>query len=261
VKKLKGILCTPKRGASGFTLIELLVVIAIIAILAAILFPVFTAAKDSSNLTKCSSNLRQIYNGWNMYIQDWGGRVAQSIGGTYVGWGDWQVMGGGTERMGWTEKIYGYTKNIAIYHCPKTKLNFSYGMNYMLGANYAKTIEPVRPAKTICLFEVPSYDEKVFAYGRTPVVLKASNDFRTTGDSDLTNDNQKDGYAYGDDTTTRMTQVPIEEHARYNANKHFAWLYFPGRHKNGNNIVFVDGHVKFFKNWDSKYMTFDPMKY
>src|ERR1043166_4908201 len=55
----------------GFTLIELLVVIAIIAILAAILFPVFAQARDKARQTTCLSNLKQIGNVLMMYIQDW----------------------------------------------------------------------------------------------------------------------------------------------------------------------------------------------
>ena len=56
--------------ASGFTLIELLVVIAIIAILAAILFPVFAQAREKARQTACLSNLKQIGLGLNMYVQD-----------------------------------------------------------------------------------------------------------------------------------------------------------------------------------------------
>jgi prepilin-type N-terminal cleavage/methylation domain-containing protein/prepilin-type processing-associated H-X9-DG protein len=57
-----------RRPGAGFTLIELLVVIAIIAILAAILFPIFARAKESGRRTTCSSNLRQIYVGLSMYL-------------------------------------------------------------------------------------------------------------------------------------------------------------------------------------------------
>jgi prepilin-type N-terminal cleavage/methylation domain-containing protein len=59
-----------KRSRRGFTLIELLVVIAIIAILAAILFPVFARARDAARGTQCMSNIRQINTGLQMYTQD-----------------------------------------------------------------------------------------------------------------------------------------------------------------------------------------------
>jgi prepilin-type N-terminal cleavage/methylation domain-containing protein/prepilin-type processing-associated H-X9-DG protein len=65
------ILRQPRVSSSGFTLIELLVVIAIIAILAAILFPVFSQARESARSTACLSNTRQIGLGLNMYVQDY----------------------------------------------------------------------------------------------------------------------------------------------------------------------------------------------
>src|SRR4026207_1946933 len=64
-------LCTHPRRRTGFTLIELLVVIAIIAILAAILFPVFAQAREKARQTGCLSNTRQIGTAVNMYLQDY----------------------------------------------------------------------------------------------------------------------------------------------------------------------------------------------
>ncbi|MFA7373675.1 MAG: prepilin-type N-terminal cleavage/methylation domain-containing protein, partial [bacterium] len=60
-----------KNRRRGFTLIELLVVIAIIALLAAILFPVFSRARESARGAQCQSNLKQIGAASLMYAQDW----------------------------------------------------------------------------------------------------------------------------------------------------------------------------------------------
>ncbi len=60
-----------RSGSLGFTLIELLVVIAIIAILASILFPVFSRAREKARQASCQSNLKQLALGVNMYLQDY----------------------------------------------------------------------------------------------------------------------------------------------------------------------------------------------
>ncbi len=62
------------KEGKGFTLIELLVVIAIIAILAAILFPVFARAKEAARTVKCASNLRQLQDANTMYMDDNNGK-------------------------------------------------------------------------------------------------------------------------------------------------------------------------------------------
>lgn len=69
----------------GFTLIELLVVIAIIAILAAILFPVFSRAREKARQSTCTSNLKQLMAGLLMYLQDYDGSYPMSAFPTAAG--------------------------------------------------------------------------------------------------------------------------------------------------------------------------------
>src|SRR6266568_3148106 len=73
-----------RRKRSGFTLIELLVVIAIIAILAAILFPVFAQARDRARSASCLSNLKQMGTAWMLYAQDYDEMFPFSMSGDPV---------------------------------------------------------------------------------------------------------------------------------------------------------------------------------
>jgi len=77
-----------RNGRRGFTLIELLVVIAIIAILAAILFPVFAQAREKARQTSCINNLKQIGLALTQYAQDYDERIPM---GTYLGPRNWEV--------------------------------------------------------------------------------------------------------------------------------------------------------------------------
>ncbi len=99
-------LITPKGTAKrGFTLIELLVVIAIIAILAAILFPVFGRARENARRSSCQSNLKQIGIGILQYVQDYDE--------TYP-----QAAQRGGELLGWAQLIQPYIKSYQIFQCP-----------------------------------------------------------------------------------------------------------------------------------------------
>jgi prepilin-type N-terminal cleavage/methylation domain-containing protein/prepilin-type processing-associated H-X9-DG protein len=101
------------KGRAGFTLVELLVVIAVIAILAAILYPVFAIAREKARQTGCTSNLRQIGTAVQMYLQDYDGTYP---GNPYPG-----QQANPIQTLDWTPyyiKLYPYVKNYQLFVCP-----------------------------------------------------------------------------------------------------------------------------------------------
>jgi len=109
----------PIADTRAFTLIELLVVIAIIAILAAILFPVFGKAREKGRQTACTSNLRQVMTGYRMYMDDYEGlppAIIESLGSSGFRAAD--------DPKSAPAVLNPYLKSYAIWICPS-----SYGFN------------------------------------------------------------------------------------------------------------------------------------
>jgi prepilin-type N-terminal cleavage/methylation domain-containing protein len=146
----------------GFTLIELLVVIAIIAILAAILFPVFASAREKARQTSCISNEKQLGLGFQQYVQDYD--ECYPIGGA----------DGSTTGKGWGSAIYPYVKARNVYIClddPTAQdgsdgfaISFGFNRNLAGGctwpgnnSNTNRLSTLSAPSKTVCLFEVVGY--------------------------------------------------------------------------------------------------------
>lgn len=224
------------------TCIELLVVIAIIAILAAILFPVFAQAREKARAVSCLSNAKQLTLGLLQYFQDYDERAPA---GAQIPAGQ-TCAGGRMPGRGWAGEIYPYTKSVQIYRCPDDPtapdtsvtpalVPVSYGFN-MYVAN-AKVANQVAPAKTVLLFEV---------YGNTADPTSPY-DWRSTA----ANGGDGGGAGYIDYC------ISASGLAKYDTGvmgvpQHFAqvgtWVRNAnyGRHSQGANFGLADGHSKFF---------------
>jgi prepilin-type N-terminal cleavage/methylation domain-containing protein/prepilin-type processing-associated H-X9-DG protein len=132
---------------SGFTLIELLVVIAIIAILAAILFPVFARARENARRSSCQSNLKQIGLGIMQYTQDYDEKLPGESTASTTPLPD----GSATSYNLWHHMIHPYVKSVQLFNCPSYTgtpytgdyaSSLSYGMSYYPGyyTNEAATV-------------------------------------------------------------------------------------------------------------------------
>ena len=135
----------------GFTLIELLVVIAIIAILAAILFPVFAKAREKARQTSCLNNTKQLAIAIVQYCQDYDEKFPPSTGGYE------------STSIKWWDRIYPYIKNNQVYCCPSAtgagpgNVTYNYNSNLALYGDTPAGIhsmgEVLYPSQTVLTCE------------------------------------------------------------------------------------------------------------
>lgn len=138
------------KRTRGFTLIELLVVIAIIAVLAAILFPVFARAREKARQTQCLSNVRQILTALDMYAQD--------CDETYP-----QGFTPNQDAPTWDDRIEPYLKNAKVLVCPSQSRDRprSYGMGYCVHARFMGSLAD--PSKCVAIGDSVGFQAKYWS--------------------------------------------------------------------------------------------------
>jgi prepilin-type N-terminal cleavage/methylation domain-containing protein/prepilin-type processing-associated H-X9-DG protein len=190
----------------GFTLIELLVVIAIIAILAAILFPVFAKAREKARQTSCLSNEKQIMLGFLMYAQDYDECLPLS-----------KALNGANPPYTAADLVMPYVKNNQIFFCPSSHHPMTQtascggGVGCWSGAKLTDYLAvQCHYGQPIGFFKTPADSGFLTEHWRNCEVITqcgATNDFV----SDLG-----------------------------------SWQSCPMPHNEGSNVAFVDGHCKWF---------------
>jgi prepilin-type N-terminal cleavage/methylation domain-containing protein/prepilin-type processing-associated H-X9-DG protein len=194
---------TRVRPSKGFTLIELLVVIAIIAILAAILFPVFAQAREKARQASCLSNLKQIGIALSMYQSDFDTQYPPS-----------QLPSTGL-NVSWPTMIYPYVKNEQVFICPSTSPgSFTPDGTYIAATTRVYTGR----TRTDISFGVltagdgtslPPFAVNSLSYGRN-LIPDTTSAWITAGFKTTTN--TKSGFVRTG-TTTSVTEAEIDEAA------------------------------------------------
>jgi prepilin-type N-terminal cleavage/methylation domain-containing protein/prepilin-type processing-associated H-X9-DG protein len=220
-----------RQSSTGFTLIELLVVIAIIAILAAILFPVFAQARESARKTSCLSNIRQLATGCAMYQQDYDGRLVSSGGQCYGGWPGCGIDTP-TPTVQWQWTIFPYVKNWQLYRCPSDPRDPAYEPVSYTENNWGTNKRDGNG--------VGGINEATVDMPAETVLLNESGNTGYTDPTGGTKGKRTDAARMIEDYTT-WTQWNRIVHD----NKDWNWSDKMPRHGDGANFAFVDGHAKY----------------
>jgi len=237
-----------RRRASAFTLIELLVVIAIIAILAAILFPVFAQAREKARQTSCASNLRQIGVAFLMYQQDYDDRLPDrrdlkiTLGyrkdDAGNGWGGaWPPS---DPRGGWAiVTLDAYVKNGAIWSCPSIA-GSQLGASVQVVQTAARVPAPPPTLSRYWLWRFDRPDEPIpltNAWGKSEQQLV--DDIVAANDATI-NPRQPSGPA--------DVELAVDPYFPRTIPSVPTNLKGRAVHMGGRNRVFLDGHVKYLRD-------------
>ncbi|MCW3059449.1 MAG: prepilin-type N-terminal cleavage/methylation domain [Capsulimonas sp.] len=236
------------QSRKGFTLIELLVVIAIIAILAAILFPVFAKAREKARQISCASNMRQIGLGMLQYTQD--------------NEENYPTGSAGTLGAGWAGAVYPYVKSTATFKCPddssqppagvSSVVSYAGNLNFMRRDSTNDPLDPhsgqalaslTSPAKTVLLCEITGLyghlEDPLEKGGPNPVTSGVSNG---AADGTVWWGENGNNHAGGHMETGCLGGLDCT--AFVNRPGGLGFTAKTGRHTDGSNFMLCDGHVK-----------------
>ncbi|HZO88068.1 MAG TPA: prepilin-type N-terminal cleavage/methylation domain-containing protein [Chthonomonadaceae bacterium] len=243
-----------RRLQSGFTLIELLVVIAIIAILAAILFPVFAEAREKARATSCLSNAKQYGTAIMMYVQDYD-EVYPIAFGKHPSLGylwqyyhgvpaDWRPNSSQTRinayAGSWANVTYPYIKNYGMYACPS-------GAEIRIGGSWtADYANPAKPPASVSY----TYNGLLHGYSEAGVSNPADVPILWEGDGKV----QLKGAAVSNpvlicnDPTQPCVFVPEHDGCSDSQNGALSVAFYTDGtswiHSKGAQFVMSDGHAK-----------------
>jgi len=231
-----------RTRSQGFTLIELLVVIAIIAILAAILFPVFQKVRENARRTSCLSNVKQLGLAFTQYNQDADEKNPNGVNNFFPG------------GNGWAGQVYSFVKSKQVYACPDEAASGTARSSYGYNANNTipdgtkvdsySISKYVSPARTVLLFEVQGnhfgaadgWDVSNNDVGYSPAgwgVSAAGNSYVVNGAG-----------AFNAPVDLKMATGYLRG---VNAIDYPRFAAPTGRHTDGSNFLMADDHAKWFR--------------
>jgi prepilin-type N-terminal cleavage/methylation domain-containing protein/prepilin-type processing-associated H-X9-DG protein len=236
----------------GFTLIELLVVIAIIAILAAILFPVFAKAREKARQISCDSNMRQVGLAILQYVQDNDEKEPCGLGTTAA-----DEFG-----QGWAGQTSPYAKSTGLYKCPDDStqqssgttptlypISYAFNSNLVGSGSYGALASQQSPAVTVLLFEAEGVAAQINAadestYGTTVGTITP---LSPTG-------NGLSGDLFDAINSNTPAANPVLQYytgltnGQSNVNSTSGTFHAStGLHTDGSNYLMADGHVKWLR--------------
>jgi prepilin-type N-terminal cleavage/methylation domain-containing protein/prepilin-type processing-associated H-X9-DG protein len=236
-----------RRFLDGFTLIELLVVIAIIAILASLLLPTLSKAKEEGRRINCTSNLKQLTLCWEMYADDNQGVLAPN------NWIDYEGQGGGfNQSMSWCNGdartdtntvnimaglLYPYNKSTGIYHCPSDVSTVVDANGNPLPQARTRSYNMSQSVNGLGLYVDPSYNGGLAVDVTQPCFEKLSQ---------VTNPPPSRLFVFIDENEETLQDDQFG-YPMPNYDPGVWWDMPSNRHNQGADLSFADGHVEYWR--------------